>query len=391
MIEYLPRPRVALLRCESYSRSLVKDRILEGLDLIGYDLSSLNGSRVALKPNLLSAVDPASAIVTHPEIFRAAAEIVLDHGGRPMLLESPAVASLGSALAATGYQRIIDELSIEVASAKGTLTIAYEQGKVYKYFEVIPELLQADVIMNLPKFKTHELTYITGAVKNLFGLVPGLRKSQMHIRFSDKESFGEYLLDLYGAVSFGFKPSKPVLHLMDAVIALEGQGPGSSGRPRMMGAVLVSEDGLALDYIATMVAGLDVAQHQTVLSGFARGFSPGGPEAITVLGELVAAIKVDGFVPAGTAKMPRFMYKIAASKTMKDLFIARPVPEAGKCTLCYQCREICPAGAIERASHDEKTPRFDYRKCIRCFCCMEVCGYKAVGLRRGILQWMLRL
>jgi uncharacterized protein (DUF362 family) len=103
----------------------------------------MKGARVVLKPNLLSAVDHSSAVVTHPEFFRAAAEIVLENGGSPILVESPAVSSLEIALAKTGYQQIINELSIDIAQGKSTATIANEQGKIFKYFEVIPELLEA--------------------------------------------------------------------------------------------------------------------------------------------------------------------------------------------------------------------------------------------------------
>ena len=382
---------VALLKCDTYQRPFLKEQLIKGLSLIGFDPSMMKGARVVLKPNLLSAVDHLSGVVTHPEFFRAAVEIVLENGGNPILVESPAVSSLENALTITGYQQVIDELSIDIAQGKSVTTIANEQGRIFKYFEVIPELLEADIILNLPKFKTHELTYITGAVKNLFGFIPGMRKSQMHMRFSDKISFCEFLLDLYGAVTHGLKKNTRVLHLMDAIIGLEGQGPGSSGRPRKIGVVLISEDAVALDYIATKVAGLDVAQHQTVVSGFARGYCPSGPKGIDVKGEQVSEVKISGYLPAGSPRVSRFIYSMASSKTIRDLFIARPVPDSDRCTLCYQCRKICPAGAIEKAQNKDKTPFFDYRKCIRCYCCMEVCPSEAITLRRGTLQWVLRL
>jgi uncharacterized protein (DUF362 family)/ferredoxin-like protein FixX len=383
--------KVALLKCGSYELDLLKDRIAEALSLIRFDPARLRGAKVALKPNLLSAISADSAVVTHPLFFRASAEMVLDHGGKPILMESPAVASLDNALEKAGYRGIVEGLSIPVAPSGRAGTFSHQAGKMFRYFEVIPEVLDADFILNMPKFKTHELTFITGAVKNLFGLVPGMRKSQMHIRFSDTVSFSEFILDLYDAVVRGINPPGGILHLMDAVMALEGRGPGSSGTPRRMGLILAGEDGIAVDYVAARVAGLDMRKAVTIMNGFSRRIGVSGPHDIEVLGEGIEQVEVPGFVPAETGSSATILQKVISSRMVRDLFIARPIPDGNTCILCYQCMKICPANAVSKSDAKERVPVFDYRKCIRCFCCSEVCPEAAIHLHRGVLQWMLRL
>jgi len=382
--------KVALVRCESYEKKELKNRITRALSLISFDLQQVQGLSIALKPNLLSAINPESAVVTHPQFFQACAELVLDNGGKPALFESPAVASLESALVTAGYREIIDRLSIPVINPEKAAILDYKEGKYYRYFEVIPEILDVDMILNIPKFKTHELTYMTGAVKNLFGLVPGLKKSQMHIRFPHKDSFSRYLLDLHDAVILGIKPTMKVLHIMDAVMALEGRGPGSSGTPRKMGAIIAGQDAVALDHTAVKVAGLDAGQVVTIMEGFATGKWVSGPHDIEILGESPEEMLMHGFVPAESPRRSmRFLYRLMEKRIIKDLFLARPLPDEKKCIQCGRCLKICPAEAITRPSRGLLAPVIDYRKCIRCFCCSEICPEAAISLKKGLLQWTL--
>ncbi|MFY9398600.1 MAG: DUF362 domain-containing protein [Desulfomonilia bacterium] len=381
---------VALLKCRGYDPQEIKDHIVRGLEIINFPLERFNGARVVLKPNLLSASRPDSAVVTHPQFFRAAAELVIDHGARPMLAESPAVSSLRSAIRAAGYDPVLKHLGIPVADMIEVERLPCPQRRKTKLFEVGRAFFEAELIVNLPKFKTHGLTYVSGAVKNLFGAMPGMRKSQMHLKFPEGEDFSEFLLDLYSAFLEGFDPPRTLIHIMDGILAMEGNGPGSTGTPRPMHAIVMGEDALAVDWVAVEVSGLDALRCPTLVQGFRRGLGISSPGEIAVKGERIEDMRVHGFVPPDRVGPTRLLRAPAVRRLVRDLFAGRPAPVDTRCTLCYQCRDICPAGAIGEAEEGKKVPRFDYGACIRCLCCQEICPQGAISLKKGRLQWMIR-
>ncbi|MFP4667856.1 MAG: DUF362 domain-containing protein [Desulfobacterales bacterium] len=381
---------VSLVKCSSYERGDVEAALEQSLENIGLSKDFFAGAKVAVKPNLLTAAKAESAVITHPEFFRAAIRIIKSGGGTPVLIESPAAHSLWRVIKKTGYANVVDEERIEVADPAPVRTIYYEAARRFKYIDISAAYFDADMIVALPKFKTHGITYITGAVKLLFGAVPGLEKSKMHLRLPRHDDFADYLLDLYEAMTFGFDPPKPVLYLMDAVVAMEGEGPGHGGRPRNMGAVIAGREGVAVDWTAARVAGLDPARVYTIVKGFKRGCGATGPEEIKVAGESPGKLMLSDFVPAsgdsgfsGSNRWP------LNTKTFRDLFVERPVPKPELCTLCHECRKICPAGAISAPEPGKNTPVYDYGKCIRCYCCLEICPEGAIEKKKGRLQWLM--
>ncbi|MGC9324999.1 MAG: DUF362 domain-containing protein [Desulfomonilia bacterium] len=383
--------RVGLFQCEHYTHTVIREILENGYSMIGFSPRVFNASRIALKPNLLSSALPESAVITHPQFFRAVAESVIDHGGRPVLVESPAVAPLSSALAKGQYGDIIKTLGIEVPQKSEVRKLSYPEGKVFRYFDVAGEIFEVDRVVNIPKFKTHGLTYITAAVKNLFGVIPGLRKSQMHMRFSDRHSFSEFLLDLNGALLDRFRGRGSILHIMDAIVGMEGEGPGSSGKPRELGALIMGEDALAVDYVGCSLSGLDLKQAATITEGFKRKFFVSSPDEIEIVGDTLDDFQVPGFAPPSVSPGSVFLRGAAASPLVLKLFMDRPEPRQGTCILCYRCMQICPNGAISKADKNRKVPKYDYDRCIRCFCCSEVCPEAAIRRRKGVLQWVLRV
>lgn len=381
--------RVSLLKCDQYDKDLIKGSIEKGLAQIAFGPSSFRGSRVALKPNLLTASLPDKAIITNPEFVRAVAEVVKDHGGRPVLIESPPFTPLPKIIDKVGYARIVKELDIEVADDRASDTLTYEGARRIKRIEISKAFFHVDVIINLPKLKTHGLTYISGAVKNLFGAIPGLTKSKMHLRFPESEEFSEWLLDLTGAFIHGFTPPKRILHVMDGIIGQEGEGPGPAGRPRLIGVIILGQDPVAVDYVAVRVLGLDPDKVPTISRAWTRDFCVPSPREIDVVGERVEDVKLYDFVPTRSTVPSHVLRGPLVGPRMKNLIVERPVPDAGKCTLCYQCKTICPVGAISMAEVNNKTPHYDYTKCIRCFCCMEICPEAAIFIKKGRLQWIM--
>ncbi len=377
---------VALIRCEDYELSRLKVLFSEGLRDIGFSMEAFRNMKTVLKPNLLSAAAPESAVITHPVFFRAAAELVMDHGGRPVLAESPAVATLDSALKASGYDAVVKDLGIEVADGTRIARIRYEDAQRFRMFDIAETYVDAGIIVNLPKFKTHGLTFITASVKNLFGAIPGLRKSQMHMRVPDPDDFCDAILDLYGAFLHGFNPPKTFIHLMDAVIAMEGDGPGTSGTPRKMNAVIIGQDALAVDWVATQVSGLPTGLSPILSAGFKRDLGISSETEIRILGRTIDEMRLHGFRPSSGPGMTGIMRMPFMKRLAQWLFIGRPVPHADRCTLCRQCEKICPAHAISKAGKGGKVPVFDYGVCIRCLCCMEACTYDAISVNKGLLE-----
>ena len=382
--------KVALLQCNEYEPDLLKERILKGLKDIGFDVNEFNNKRVALKPNVLMPAPVKSAVVTHPEFVGAVVSIVKQYGGTPVIIESPAMTPSEWTMRKAGYTSMLENTGVEIASVNEVEILFHESSARYKRFEISKALHGVDIIINLPKLKTHGITYLSGAVKNLFGTIFGLNKSRWHLKASTPLDFSEMLLDLNVALLKGFEKPKPILHIMDAIIAQEGEGPGPSGKPKKIGAIIIGKSPIAVDYVAVKVAGLDYNKVHTITAGFKRDLGVTSPENIEIVGESIDSIRINDFVPTNHSFITNFGTRWPTNtKIMRELFTEKPVPLEGKCTLCYQCKKICPAGAIDISDGEHKTPTYNYKKCIRCYCCKEICPEAAISLKKGALQWMM--
>ena len=383
---------VALIKCSEYNDDILSLAIKDGLGKIGFDFSQLKNARVGLKPNLLMAAKPDKAVATHPSFFKAVARIVIEYGGTPVLTECHGFGSFKSVLSSTGYADVIKELNMEVGRMDEIATLHYPQAKLIKRIEISKAFFDVDIIINLPKFKTHGFTYMSGAVKNLFGTIPGLRKARMHLRFPEPEVFSEWLLDLNGALLKGFAKPKKIIHIMDAIVGQEGEGPGPSGTPRQIGAIIIGNDPVAVDYVAAGVAGLDYKKIPTIYLGFQRDFvTVSSPEDISIIGHRIKDLRVKNFQPTKSSVSSHFLRGWLVGPTVKNLFVEKPWPSEEKCTLCYKCKAVCPTQAVSPAQDNKNIPNYDYKKCIRCYCCIEFCPEAAISLKRNILQRLLRM
>jgi len=381
---------VSLLRCNTYENDILKEQIRQSFKNIGFNVKTFKKARVVVKPNLLMPAKEEKAIVTHSEFFRAIVQIVKENGGTPVLVESPAIHSLERVIKKTNYARVLEDEGIEIANPTITKTLNYDGAKKFKHIDISAAYFDADIILNLPKFKTHGITYMTGAVKLLFGAIPGIEKSKMHLRAPDHNDFAEFLLDLYGAMTYGMTPSKTIVHVMDAICVQEGEGPGPAGKPKWLNAILAGENGIGVDYVATMVAGLEVNKALTVVNGFERDYGVSSKDDIKIIGDKINDVCVDDFVPATKSSIFSNIFRWPFNTpTFKNLFLDRPIPKEERCTLCYQCKKICASGAISASTGKKKVPEYDYNKCIRCYCCLEICPEAAIEKGRGRFQWVL--
>jgi len=369
---------VLLLKAPSYEKTVIDNVINQIEDYFEINTGLFKEKKIGVKPNLLTSAMPESGIITHPEIIRSVIRMIKRNGGTAVFVESPAFHPLERVLKKTGIGEILDKENVYIADTKKTAAIYNSRGIKFKSFQVARELIECDIIINLPKMKTHGLTYFTGAVKNLFGTIHGLEKSKWHFRANNPYEFTSFLLDFYGAY---LELGKRMIHIMDGVIGLEGEGPGSGGRAKQANAIIAGDNALLVDTVAVAVAGLQIEKALTCIEGVKRDYGTADISKVPVHGESPDSFKNHFIEPENKSVVVRWPF---SSPSIKNLLIERPVPQSNKCTLCYQCKTICPAGAIT-ASVNGKVPSYDYRKCLRCYCCMEICPENAIVLSRGLL------
>ena len=331
-----------------------------------------SGTRVVVKPNLLQPAAPDKGIVTHPLIVRTVAEYLLDKGARVQVSDSPPIGSFHKLVHQSGYHEALQDLDVDLKPFRESVQV--DVGEPFGSIEIARDAMDADVVINLAKLKSHAQMYLTLGVKNLFGTVVGLRKPEWHMRTGvDRAMFARLLVQIHQAVAPGFT-------IVDGILALEGQGPGKSGQPRELGLLLGGANAHAVDKTVCTLLGLDPRELLTYRLACEQGFFDGD---VHVNGDIHF---VDDFLfpelhtlSLGPESLNRFMRKFV---------IQKPVVDNQACKLCGECWKVCPAKVI---THNTKGIRFDYDRCIRCYCCLEVCGQGAIRAREPLLGKMRRM
>jgi uncharacterized protein (DUF362 family)/NAD-dependent dihydropyrimidine dehydrogenase PreA subunit len=382
-VQNMSKPLVSISKCSSYEQSTVRAALGDLLAPLGGMESFVKpADNVLLKINLLRASAPDQAVTTHPEIIRAVIEKVREAGGIPIVGDSPGGPNkprmLKNIIATTGIGKMCEETGTElVIFDHDTTTIKVPEGKLYTSFSAGKAVVNADVVITMPKLKTHGFMKFTGAVKVLFGVIPGMEKMQYHLKVPDRFDFADMLLDLYLAV-------KPTLSIMDAVVGMEGEGP-SGGNPKYIGALMASRDSIALDFAASKIIGFNplevytnLAAHRRAMISLMEGKHSDNPSFedfdIDIAGTPVVELLVSDFTPPEkdlAEKTPAILFGLLKNLVTAKPFLATP----GPCTGCGLCRASCPASAI---SYRDSKPIFDYNLCIRCYCCEELCQELAI-------------
>ncbi len=350
-----------IIRKAEYNYSTLKPIIYEIMDSSGMDMIQKE-SRVLIKPNLLAPASPDKAIVTHPLIVKAVAEYVIERGAVPQISDSPAIGSFEKILKESGIKDALEGLNVVFKEFKESVIV--DAGKPFKKIEIARDVIDADIIINLPKLKTHVQMMLTLGIKNLFGCIVGMKKPEWHLRAGvDKEMFASMLVKV-------FKTANPAVTIMDGILAMEGQGPGKSGEPRELGFILGGRDTVAIDRTACKILGIDP---DAVLTNRIAGEDGLTSEEIIVDGEMP---QIKDF------KFPEMSPVVFGPKRFHGLIrrhiVQRPVADESLCRMCGECWQYCPAEAITKS---EKNISFDYEKCIRCYCCIEVCPHGALSAR----------
>lgn len=366
------RKKVSIVRCVSYDPAAVRDSLRRALDPLGGMESFIKpGQRVLLKPNLLSAKDPSRAITTHPNIVEAVAEEVRRAGAVPFVGDSPggAIRGIRRVWANTGMQDMARRVNLELVNfeASGSKGIRFGE---YTFYIAKPAL-EADAIINLPKLKTHSMTLMTCAVKNMFGVMPGFRKGEQHKLYPKPAEFARMLVHLYKLVM-------PTLTIVDAALAMEGNGP-SSGKPKWLGLLIAGDDAVAIDAVAARIMGFEDGFVDTTRIASQMGLGEGSLERLELLGD-AAAERADSFeLPSNVVHklVPRPIVKLLA-----PLVWVKPVIVPDKCTGCGFCAESCPVKTIKR---EGSVYRIVDKHCIKCLCCHELCPESSIEIKMSRL------
>lgn len=362
------RNAVVMQKCRDYEPSRLRSVLIELLEPLGGMKSFVGpGKRVLLKPNLLSAKDPDRAITTHPNLVQAVAEAVRECGGEPFVGDSPggAIRGIKRVWQNTGMEEMAQRAGLELVNFEASGSERIENGD-YVFFVSKP-VLEADVIISLPKLKTHSLTLLTCAVKNMFGVIPGFRKGEFHKLFPKPGEFAEMLVHLYRLVT-------PSLNIVDAVVAMEGNGP-SSGNPFELGLLIAGEDGVAVDAVAARTIGFKDGFVDTLRIASESGLGEGEYERIDRIGDGIETRAIDFELPSNRVQklIPRTLVKVIA-----PFVWVKPVIDPARCTGCAFCFESCPVDAIERKG---SVYEIKEGECVKCLCCHELCPESSIDIR----------
>jgi uncharacterized protein (DUF362 family)/Pyruvate/2-oxoacid:ferredoxin oxidoreductase delta subunit len=336
---------------------------------------------VLLKPNLLQAAEPGRCVTPDPAVVYAVGKMLKDHGCKVVLADSPGAglsyteAGLRKVYAASGLDKVAEELGIELNFDTTYQEVPNPGGRKVKRFVVISPAVEADAIVSVCKAKTHVMTAMTGATKNSFGLLPGWEKPSFHSRMGSANDFAEMLVDLNDLM-------RPRLHIMDAIMGMEGDGP-NNGHPRKIGAVVASPNCHALDVVAARLMGFDPLDICTIKAAVGRGYLAKDLSEVRVLGVPVDELAVPDFrkpstyLPGGQYEEGRLMRTVGK---LARAYALRPEVITERCVGCGQCEKVCPKKTVKVRNGKA---RFRYGDCIRCYCCHEMCPHDAIALRRS--------
>ena len=374
--------QVLVLECRDYNVKLIKEKITAALKPIGGLKSFVKAEQtVLLKPNLLMAKQPEAGITTHPAVVQAVVELVENLGAEVIIGDSP-----GGPFNKTVMKRLYQKTGMTNVAKKTSATLNWDfagqtttpsDAKILNKLTVGQFISEADVIINLPKFKTHGLTKMTGAVKNMFGAVPGLLKAEYHMKMPQIDNFSDALLDVALA-------TKPELTIVDGITAMEGEGP-SSGDQYQLNRLVIGANPLAVDVVMADIVGIESEAVATIEAAKRRDLTY-HIDQIEYLGTETKLTEfktptIDSSAQLLDRRMPSFL-----AQWIRKLVKPKPVFDDKKCIQCGACITGCPPQVISKTKTGVEA---DLDGCIRCFCCQELCPEDAVDIHRPLLGKLL--
>lgn len=368
------RTKVALSACPDYRPATVQAAVAKLLaDLGGLATWVRPRQTVLLKPNLLSARAPEKGVTTHPEVVRAVIRSVRAVGGCPVVADSACSAiQIERVWEKTGFKAMCGEESVPLINLEKSSSVQFNRAGVV--YSVAKPVMEAPLVINMPKLKTHMLTVLTNAVKNIYGTLPGFQKTMLHKQYPTPDQFCAFLAALYARV-------RPGLTISDAVVAMERNGP-SGGDLVPLGFLAGSTDGVALD--AALCHILKIALNKVTYLGLLQRAGVGTADwsQIEMVGNVPLPLNRPPFrVPVITSllnQIPIWLLRLVAPYVwIRPSFTAR-------CVQCGLCVKACPVTALRMI--EESVPILNSAVCIGCCCCHEVCPNRAVEMKQSFLM-----
>ncbi len=371
----MKKTKVSIVKADNYNYAEVYAAVSKSIQLIG-GLAGIvaAGSKVFVKINHLSPPSPAEkGVVTHPVLVAAVLDLLKEIGADITVGDD--IQADGDGFLVSGFRQMCQQAGVRLINLRETgFAETACNGHFLEKIYLAKTVAAADVIINLPKLKTHSLCIFTGAVKNLYGTVPTSFRRKFHAEYFKNENFSQAVTDI-------FSVSRPQLTIMDGIIAMEGEGP-AGGNLRKLGVILAGRDAVAVDAVATKIIGFSPLDIYTTRYSSERGLGTANLQDIELIGEEIGRVTVADFKPPSSAidtlagivprQLPGFILR---------QFSTRPNVIKRLCSECAECQQICPVGAI---SVNSTAAKIDYDTCIKCMCCHEVCRFDAIVPRQPI-------
>ncbi len=387
-----PEAQTALDRVTSYDADKI-ERVLRGqIEKLGL-ADMFRNKRVAIKPNLVMKKSPDAAATTHPAVLEAMIRILKDSAAGIVIVESPPGLYTESALKgfynACGITPVAEKYGLRLNTDMTSREVSLPDGVTAKGFELISPMLDADVIVDLAKLKSHALTKFSGAVKNYYGTIPGLQKVETHARFPDYGDFGSMLCDLCAY----FAGNKPTFSVLDGIVAMEGNGP-TGGEPKELGVLISGINPFSVDTVGAHIAGID----GVIMLDEAkrRSFTKDAPELHVISDKpLDTYVSTDFVMPESVEKSGSSIHLLTTLCGGRIYKFIQPHPEIekNKCVGCGACARSCPKQTIEFRNQrgGGRYARINRSGCIECYCCQELCPVKAVKIKKNPLFSLLNV
>ena len=376
--------KVAISAADEYDVAKIKNILSAHFEALGIDIARMKGKNVVIKPNLVMKKPPETAATTHPAVIRALLLILNEAGIEPTIAESPG--GVYSAQRMDGFYRVCgmydaaSELRVKFNTDISAEMLTFAEGKSVKSFHIISPIAGADIIFDVCKLKTHSLTAMSGAVKNLFGTVPGIEKFEMHAAHPDYDDFESMICDLCDMHCRRCE----VIAVTDAIIGMEGDGP-TGGDPKKIGCIVTSTNPFASDLSCEKILGF--SNVGTVCQSQDRGYIPSSADELEYPLLAPEEVAIRDIVPAtshGTSSVSAL--KIFSGGIFGKMLSPHPEIDIAKCRGCGECKNSCPQHTIVMVKSGRKTVAHIERKnCIRCYCCQELCPFTAIKTKRNII------